>query len=188
MPSRLQQRTHRISVRHIQRRHSTRAPSASISATAISSSASVTCVAYCRAIFDIIMTPARISRSTRTAHGLVACNFPPRATLLPSPRSAVCIIAMSVGPREIGEAARFSLSPPNCPEFIFEQGHCDGSNITSTSPSRASEWRAGDPHLHLAPPSPVPDCRTKPKRLLCTLYPDDLECRPTPVVTTSAAI
>ena len=29
---------------------------------------------------------------------------------------------MSVGPREIGEAARFSLSPPNCPQFIFGQG------------------------------------------------------------------
>jgi hypothetical protein len=46
--------------------------------------------------FNIIMTPERISRSTRTAHGPVACNFPPRAKLLPSPRSAVCIIAMSV--------------------------------------------------------------------------------------------
>ena len=69
-----------------------------------------------------IMTPERISRSTRTAHCLVACNFPPPVTLLPSPGSAVCIIAMSVEPHETGEAAGSSLSPPNCPEFIFEQG------------------------------------------------------------------
>jgi hypothetical protein len=89
----------------------------------LSSSTRVTCAAYCRAIFDIIMTPARISRSIRTAHGLVARNFPPLATLLPSPRSAVCIIAMSVEPREIGTAAGSSLSPPNCSQFIFEQGH-----------------------------------------------------------------
>jgi hypothetical protein len=58
----------------------------------LSSSMNVTWAAYCRAIFNIIMTPERISRSTRTAHGLVACNFPPQAILLPSPRSAVCII------------------------------------------------------------------------------------------------
>jgi hypothetical protein len=30
------------------------------------------------------------------------CNFPPQAILLPSPRSAVCIIAMSAALREIG--------------------------------------------------------------------------------------
>src|SRR6266849_4826170 len=75
------------------------------------------------------MTPERISRSTRTAHGLDGCNFPPQAILLPSQRSAACIIAMSVEPREIGEAAR-SACPhqPNCPQFIFEQGqeaNCD---------------------------------------------------------------
>src|SRR6478609_7787529 len=58
----------------------------------LSSSMNVTWTAYCRAIFNIIMTPERISRSTRTAHGLVACNFPPQAILLPSPRSAVYII------------------------------------------------------------------------------------------------
>ena len=33
----------------------------------LSSSTSVTCAAYCRAIFNIIMTPERISRSTRIA-------------------------------------------------------------------------------------------------------------------------
>jgi hypothetical protein len=90
----------------------------------LSSSTSVTCAASCRTLFNTIMTPERISRSTRTAHGLVACNFPPQAILLPSPRSAVCIIAMSVEPREIGGAAcPPALSPPNCPQFIFEQGH-----------------------------------------------------------------
>src|SRR5229473_5443998 len=93
----------------------------------LSSSTSVTCAAFCRAIFNIIMTPERISRSTRTAHGLVACNFPPQAVLLPSRRSAVCIIAMSVVPREIGEGGTLRLSPPNYPQFIFEQGHhCRG--------------------------------------------------------------
>src|SRR5271165_2295144 len=34
-------------------------------------------------------------------------QLPPKAILLPSPRPAVCIIAMSVEPREIGEAACF---------------------------------------------------------------------------------
>ena len=78
----------------------------------LSSSTSVTCAAYCRAIFNIIRAPEHISRSTRTAHGLVACNLPPQAILLPSPRSAVCIIAMSVKPREIGEAARSACPHP----------------------------------------------------------------------------
>jgi len=54
-----------------------------------------------------IMTPEPISHSTRTAHDLVVYNCPSQAILLPSPRSAVCIIAMSVEPREIGEAACF---------------------------------------------------------------------------------
>jgi hypothetical protein len=39
-------------------------------------------------IFNIIITPEHIF--------LVACNFPPSATLLPSPRSAVCIITTSI--------------------------------------------------------------------------------------------
>ena len=58
------------------------------------------------------------SRSTRTAHGLVVCNFPPQAISLPSPRSAVCIIAMSVEPREIGEAVR-PACPTQLPPFHF---------------------------------------------------------------------
>ena len=103
------------------RDHPGRIPTSSVSSArsavnawiTLSSSTSVTCAAYCRAIFNIIMTPERISRSTRTAHGLVACNFPPQAILLPSPRSAVCIIAMSVEPREIGEATRSA-----CPHSI----------------------------------------------------------------------
>jgi len=42
------------------------------------------------------------------------------------PRSVACIIAMSVEPREIGKATHYS--PPNCPQFIFEQGQalCGG--------------------------------------------------------------
>ena len=64
------------------------------------SSASVTCAACCPAIFNIIMTPERISRSTRTARGPVAYNFLPQAISLPFPRSAACIIAMSVEPRD----------------------------------------------------------------------------------------
>jgi hypothetical protein len=35
----------------------------------------------------------------------------PQATLLPSRRSAACIIAMSVEPRKIGEAARYLSLP-----------------------------------------------------------------------------
>jgi transposase InsO family protein len=53
----------------------------------------------------------RVFRSTRTVHGLVLYSYPPQAiTLLPSRRSAACIIAMSVEPRKIGEAARSLLS------------------------------------------------------------------------------
>jgi hypothetical protein len=37
-----------------------------------------------------------------------------------SRRSAACIIAMSVAPREMGEAAPSCLSPTICPQFIFE--------------------------------------------------------------------
>jgi hypothetical protein len=95
-----------------------------------------------------IMTPERISRSTRTAHGLVACNFPLQAILLPSPRSAVCIIAMSAERREIGAAARSRLSPPNCPQFFFEQGqpsilepHYDPNEVQSTLPKKEARDR-----------------------------------------------
>jgi len=52
-----------------------------------------------------IMTPERIFRSARTARGLVPYNLPRPATSLPSRRLAVYIIAMSVAPREMGEAA-----------------------------------------------------------------------------------
>src|SRR5438105_2569192 len=91
-------------------RHPGRTPTPSVSLVRsavnawirLSSSKSVTCAAYCRAIFNIIITPERISRSKRTALGLVAYNFPRQAILLPSRRSAVCIIAISVEPREIG--------------------------------------------------------------------------------------
>src|SRR5712672_1023033 len=65
----------------------------------------------------------RIFRSTRIAHGLVLYSYPPQAiTLSPSRRSVACIIAMSVEPREIGKATHSYYSPPNCPQFIFEQG------------------------------------------------------------------
>ena len=78
----------------------------------LSFSTSVTCAACYRGIFNIIMTPERIFRSTRTVHGLVLCSYPPQAiTLLPSRRSAACIIAMSVEPRKIGEAARYLSLP-----------------------------------------------------------------------------
>jgi Homeodomain-like domain len=81
----------------------------------LSSSTSGICAASCRAIFNIIITPEPISRSTRTALGLVACNFPPQATLLPSRRWAVSIIAMSVEPRNIGEATRYLSLPSITP-------------------------------------------------------------------------
>ena len=69
------------------------------------------------------MTPERIFRSARTAHGLVPYSLPPPATLLPSRRSAVCIIAMSVEPREMGEAARSLVPALNRAKLNFEQGH-----------------------------------------------------------------
>jgi hypothetical protein len=56
---------------------------------------------------NIIMTRERISRSTRTARGLVLCSYPSRAiTLLPFRRLAASIIAMSVELRKMGEKAR----------------------------------------------------------------------------------
>jgi hypothetical protein len=45
----------------------------------------------------------------------VSCNFPPQATLLPSRRWAVSIIAMSVEPRNIGEATRYLSRPSITP-------------------------------------------------------------------------
>jgi hypothetical protein len=64
----------------------------------------------------------RISRSTRTAHGLVAYTFPPRATLLPSRSSAVCIHRYERRAAWDWRGCTLRLSPPNCPQFIFEQG------------------------------------------------------------------
>ena len=68
-----------------------------------------------------IMTPERIFRSTRIAHGLVLYSYPPQAiTSLRSRRWAGCIIAMSVELHKMGEAA---LRPsPNRAKLIFEQG------------------------------------------------------------------
>ncbi len=79
----------------------------------------------------------RISRSTRTAHGLVAWDFPPQA-ILPSPRSAVCIIAMSVEPREIGEAVRSA-----CPHPITLNSFLSNDKSPSTPPAdqAAKYWR-----------------------------------------------
>src|ERR1700704_5775859 len=96
----------------------------------LSSSTTVTCAASCRAIFNIIMKSERIFRLTRIAHGLVLYSYPPQAiTLSPSRRSAACTIAMSVAPREMGEAAPSYLFPPNCPQFIFEQGQRKASVV-----------------------------------------------------------
>jgi hypothetical protein len=61
-----------------------------------SSSTSAICAAFCRAIFNTIMTPERIFRSARSARGLVPYNFPRPALSLPSRKLAVCTIAMSV--------------------------------------------------------------------------------------------
>jgi hypothetical protein len=60
------------------------------------------------------------ARTHLSLNGLVACNFPLQAILLPSPRSAGCIIAMSVEPREI---ARWhaSLVPTRLPSIHFRR-------------------------------------------------------------------
>ena len=82
----------------------------------LSSSASVTCAACCRAIFNITMTPERISRSTRIVHGLVPYSYPSQAiTLLPSRRSAACIIAMSVEPRRMRGGTVLLVPAPMAP-------------------------------------------------------------------------
>jgi hypothetical protein len=59
---------------------------------------SAICDAFYRAIFNTIMTPERIFRSARTARDLVPYNLLRPATSLPSRKSAVCTIAMSVEP------------------------------------------------------------------------------------------
>jgi hypothetical protein len=73
---------------------------------------------------------------------------------------------MSVELREIGEAARSRLSPPDCPQFIFEQGQESSGqtllNLASNankftekgpSPSRLSpSWKK---HCHHAHPGTV---------------------------------
>jgi hypothetical protein len=119
------------------RAHPGRIPTSSVSSVrsagnvwiTLSSSTTVTCAASCRAIFNIIMKPERIFRLTRNAHGLVLYSYPPQAiTLSPSRRSAACTIAMSVAPREMGGAAPSYLFPPNCPQFIFEQGQAQRSH------------------------------------------------------------
>ena len=84
-----------------------------------SSSASITCAACCRAIFNTIMTPERIFRSARTARDLVPYNLPRSATLWASRKLAVCTIAMSVEPLK---AACCGLHPSNCRHVNFEQG------------------------------------------------------------------
>jgi hypothetical protein len=82
-----------------------------------SSSASVICAAFYRAIFNTIMTPERIFRSARTARGLVPYNLPRPAMSLPSRRLAVCTIAMSVEPRRLHLLAP---TPSNCRHVNFE--------------------------------------------------------------------
>ena len=98
------------------------------------SSASVTCAACCRAISNIIMTRERISRSTRIVHGIVPYSYPSQAiTLLPSRRSAACIIAMSVEPRKMGEVGAACPYLNRRAKLNFEQRHRSGGNVTSES-------------------------------------------------------
>jgi hypothetical protein len=48
---------------------------------------------------------------------------------------------MSVEPREIGEAARSCLFPPNCAKFIFEQGQPKTRTYRALTDAR--DWRFG---------------------------------------------
>jgi hypothetical protein len=58
------------------------------------------------------MTRERIFRSTRTVRGLVLYSYPAQAIiLLPSRRSATCIIAMSVEPRKLGDPVYRAFRP-----------------------------------------------------------------------------
>ena len=72
--------------------------------------------------FNTITTPERISRSTRTVHGLASYKLPRPATSLPSQRLAACIIAMSAEPPEGGPMFAY---PSNCRQDNFEQGQAD---------------------------------------------------------------
>jgi hypothetical protein len=82
-----------------------------------SSSASVICAAFYRAIFNTIMTPERIFRSARTARDLVPYNLPRPAISLPSRKLAVCTTAMSVEPLSLHFPAR---TPSNSRHVNFE--------------------------------------------------------------------
>ena len=97
-----------------------------------------------------IMTPERISRSTRTAHCLVACNFPPRATLLPSRGSAVCIIAMSVEPHETGEAARSSPHQIALNSFLSKD-RVSRARSEETHAPQAGRYPSSDPSGGVGP-------------------------------------
>jgi hypothetical protein len=55
---------------------------------------------------------------------------------------------MSVEPREIGEAARSCLFPPNCAKFIFEQGQVDVELLRQLS-QRPIALDGGKRHLRL---------------------------------------
>src|SRR3984893_8959604 len=61
----------------------------------------VTCGTSCRAIFNIITGPEPICHSTRIVLSLAQSNLPLQATLSPSRRWAVCIIATSGAPPEL---------------------------------------------------------------------------------------
>jgi hypothetical protein len=65
-----------------------------------SSLTSITCVASCRHIFNIITKSERISRSTKIAPRRAQYTRQPLARSLPSRRSVACIIATNVAPRE----------------------------------------------------------------------------------------
>jgi Integrase core domain len=67
-----------------------------------SSSTSVTCGTSCRAIFNIITGPEPICPSTRIVRSLAQSSLPLQARLSPSRRWAVCIIATSVAPPDLG--------------------------------------------------------------------------------------
>jgi hypothetical protein len=46
---------------------------------------------------------------------------------------------MSVVPREIGAAARSAMSPPNSPQFIFEQGQVADEKLSANTPHGRTE-------------------------------------------------
>ena len=113
-----------------------------------SSSTNVTCAACCRAIFSIIMTPERTSRSTRIVRGLVLYSFPPQAKSSLSPRWVDYITVMTVARHEV--ASPHASCPITLNSFLSKHSEKDrlrgAGQLRERAPGRVSREARASPH------------------------------------------